>query len=141
MQATALPSPKSSTPVGQRRDHATRERKIVFRDGPSRLARRLRQHGRRRVVSDMLESWLAATRGRTKEIKEYKNAKGAAKMWDMAMRVVMVNLKDLQREHFEGVPWMLARKMWEMFEKKSVLALIKTVVQRPLLTPQVISCR
>jgi hypothetical protein len=80
----------------------------------------------------MLERWTAATRGRTKEVKERKNEKGAASMWDMAMRVVMVNLQDLDREHFDGVPWMIAKKMWMMFDKKLVLSstAIKIIVQK-----------
>ena len=91
----------------------------------------------------MLERWSAATRGRTKEVKERKNEKGAASMWDMAMRVVMVNLQDLDREHIEGVPWMLANKMCMIFDKKLVLpsTAIKIIVQRALLTSEVISSR
>jgi hypothetical protein len=69
----------------------------------------------------MVERWLNATRGCTKEFKKRKNENGAALMWDIAVRVIMRNLQHLEREHFEAVPWILARRMWMVFEKKSVL--------------------
>jgi hypothetical protein len=121
MEATALPSRKRALSATKMPDHSTSDITAFSRAGASsRSGRRPRLGARGLKVSAMLETWAAATKGRNEELKTYKNAKGAATMWDMAMRVVMVNLNDLERDHLDGLSWVHAKRMWATFEKKSV---------------------
>ena len=69
--------------------------------------------------SPMGAAWTWKARGSPKEFANFKNpGPGAANLWDLALRMLLLNLDSLTQNILQGMPLSILERLWEMIKKR-----------------------
>jgi hypothetical protein len=84
------------------------------------------------ALSPTAKAWAHAAPGNTEELKNWRNEKGAAKLYDMVVRSILGNLPLLTPEHFQGIPWVIAVRLWARIQSKYAYSFLRRTFPNPL---------